>query len=158
LSRALGIPVIGSDRTRKSLAGVGATEPAPAEAYAPAFTGRTFDEMFRRADVVLGSDRGVILDATFRGRDLRLRARELARRHGRPFRFVEAVCDDATLRARLRARAAGVSVSDATEALLDRFRAEFEPVTELAAGEHVPVRTTLPVPEQVEAVRDTLAS
>jgi aminoglycoside phosphotransferase family enzyme/predicted kinase len=158
LGRSLGLPVIGSDRTRKALATVPATQPAPAHAYTAEFTRRTYDELFRRADVVLGSGRGVILDATFRDRDLRLAARELAHRHGRPFRFVEAICDDTTLRARLRARAAGVSVSDATEDLLDKFRREFEPVTELAGGEHVPVRTTLPASTQVQAVRDTLAS
>jgi predicted kinase len=158
LGRSLSIPVIDSDRTRKALASVPATRQASAEAYTGAFTRQTYDELFRRADAVLGSGRGVILDATFRDRDLRLRARELAIRHGRPFRFVEAVCDAATLRARLRARAAaGVSVSDATEELLERFRREFEPVTELATVEHVPVRTTLPMSTQVQAVWSTLA-
>ena len=42
--------------------------------------------------------------------------------------------------------------------LLDKFRREFEPVTELADGEHVPVLTTLPASTQVRVVRDTLAS
>ena len=156
LGGTLGYPVIESDRTRKGLAGVAATERAAADVYDAAFTRRTYEEVLRRADVVLGSGRGVILDATFRSRDLRLRARDLARRHRRPFRFVETICDDATLRARLRARATGVSVSDATEDLLDRFRREFEPITELAAGEHVPVQTTLPLSRQVEAVLDTV--
>ena len=157
LGRSLGVPVIDSDRTRKALADVPATEQAPAHAYSGAFTLQTYEELFRRADVVLGSRRGVILDATFRERDLRLRARELATRHGRPFRFVEAVCDDATLRARLRARAAtGGSVSDATEDLLERVRREFEPVTELEADEHVRVPTTRPLTTQVHAVRSTL--
>jgi predicted kinase len=133
-------------------------QPAPPAAYTAGFTRRTFDEVFRRAEVVLGSGRGVILDATFRDRGLRLRARALARRHARPFRFVEAVCDDDTLRARLRARAAGAAVSDATEALLDRFKQDFEPVTELAPGEHVVVDTTAPVAAQVDAVRATLRS
>jgi aminoglycoside phosphotransferase family enzyme/predicted kinase len=157
LGLSLGWPVIDSDRTRKALAGVPPTRPAPEEAYTEAFTRRTFDEVFRRADVVLGSGRGVILDATFRERDLRLRARDLARRHGRRFRFVEATCDEATLRERLRTRATGASVSDATEALLDRIRREFEPVTELTGAEHVRVRTTLPMSMQLEAVQATLA-
>jgi uncharacterized protein len=157
LGRSLGVPVVDSDRTRKALAGVPATKQAPAEAYTAAFTLRTYEELFRRADVVLDSRRGVVLDATLRERDLRLRARELAIRHGRPFRFVEAVCDDATLRTRLRARAAaGLSVSDATEDLLERFRREFEPVTELRADEHVPIPTTLSLATQVHAVRSTL--
>jgi uncharacterized protein len=157
LGRALSVPVIDSDRTRKALAGIPALEPAPRDVYTPAFSRRTYDEVFRRADVVLGSGRGVVLDATFRGRDERLRARALAQRHGRRFRFVEAVCDDATLRARLRARAGGPSVSDATEALLDRFRREFEAVTELTPAEHQQVATTLPLPRQVAAVREALA-
>jgi aminoglycoside phosphotransferase family enzyme/predicted kinase len=158
LGRSLGFPVIDSDRTRKGLAGVTATRPAPPDAYTAAFTRQTFGELFRRADVVLRSGRGVILDATFRDRDLRLRARELARRHGRPFRFVEAICDDSTLRARLRARAGGGSVSDATEGLLDQIRQEFEPVTELTGREHVPVRTTLPMSTQIKTVQETFGN
>jgi aminoglycoside phosphotransferase family enzyme/predicted kinase len=152
LAPVLGFPVVDSDRTRKALASVPPTEPASAETYTDAFTRRTYDELFRRADVVLSSGRGVILDATFRSRNLRRRARELALRHGRPFRFVEAVCDEETLRERLRARRKGVSVSDATEDLLDQVRREFDPVTELASAEHVPVSTTLPVAAQVRAV------
>jgi predicted kinase len=142
LGRATGVPVISSDRTRKALAGVRATERAPESAYAAAFSARMFDELSRRAAVVLGSGRGVVLDATFRERELRLRAKELARRHGRRFLFAETVCDDATLRERLRRRAAGPSVSDAGEALLERVRAEFQPVTELGTDEHVRVDTS----------------
>lgn len=156
LARALGLPAIASDRTRKWLAGVAPTERAPGSAYTPDFSERTFDEVFRRAAVVLGSGRGVILDATFRGRDLRRRARELAAEHGRPFLFVEATCDEATLRERLRRRAAGPSVSDATEPLLARLREEFEPVTELDAAQHLVLRTTEPLEALVDAVRRRL--
>ena len=55
-------------------------------------------------------------------------------------------------RQRLRRRAAGPSVSDAGEALLERVRAEFEPVTELGAGEHVRVDTTGPPEAAVRTV------
>ena len=158
LGRATGVPVISSDRVRKSLAGVGPTERAPETAYSAAFSARTFDEAFRRATVVLRSGRGVILDATFRARSHRLRARDLARRHGRRFLFVEAVADEAILRARLRARATGPSISDAGESLLERVRAEFEPVTELGPGEHARVSTTGPPDAAVRAVRAALAS
>ncbi|MGH7307373.1 MAG: AAA family ATPase [Candidatus Rokuibacteriota bacterium] len=156
LGRSLGLPVIASDRTRKALAGVPAMQPAPASAYSEAFSAQTYDELFRRAAVVLRSGRGVILDATFRERDARLRAQKLAHHHQRPFRFVEAICDDATLRQRLRSRATSVAVSDATEDLLDQIRREFEPVTELANDEHLPVSTTQPVATQVQTVRGTL--
>jgi aminoglycoside phosphotransferase family enzyme/predicted kinase len=153
LGRAASIPVVSSDRIRKALARIPATERAPDSAYSGAFSARTFDELFRRATVVLDSGRGVVLDATFRERALRRRARDLARSRGRGFLFAETICDEATLRERLRRRAGGPSISDAGEALLERVRAEFEPVTELGAGEHVRVDTTGP-PEA--AVRDTL--
>jgi predicted kinase len=132
-------------------------ERAPVAAYTPAFSRRTFDEMFRRAGVVLDSGRGVVLDATFRERALRLRARDLARRHGRRFLFVETACDEATLRARLRRRARAPSVSDAGESLLERVRAEFDPVTELDAVEHVRVDTAGPPAAAVRAVQAVLA-
>jgi uncharacterized protein len=150
------VPVIDSDRTRKALAGVAPTVRAPEAAYTPAFTERTFAELFRRAEVVLASGRGVVLDATFRGRDLRRRARELARRYRRPFLFVETVCDEATLRERLRRRTGGPSTSDATEALLEQFRREFEPVTELPLEEWRRVDTTEPLVAQVGRVRAAL--
>ena len=156
LGQAVGVPVVSSDRIRKALAGIRAIERAPEGAYSAAFSVRTFDEVFRRAAVVLDSGRGVVLDATFRERALRLRARDLARRSGRRFVFVETVCDEATLRERLRRRATGPSVSDAGESLLDRVRAEFEPVTELDAGEHVRVDTTGPPKAAVRAALDAL--
>jgi aminoglycoside phosphotransferase family enzyme/predicted kinase len=156
LGEATGVPVLSSDRTRKALAGVPATERAPESVYHAAFSARTFDELFRRAHVVLDSGRGVVLDATFRERALRLRARDVAARHGRRFLFAETVCDEATLRERLRCRAAAPSVSDADEGLLERVRAEFEPVTELGAGEHVCVDTTRSHAAAVRAVLATL--
>jgi uncharacterized protein len=158
LGRATAAPVVSSDRVRKALAGVGATERAPESAYSAAFSVRTFDELFRRAGVVLTSGRGVVLDATFRERELRRRALDLARRHGRRFLFVETVCDEATLRERLRRRSTGPSVSDAGEALLERVRAEFEPVTELGPGEHVRVDTTGPPEAAVRAALAALAA
>jgi predicted kinase len=135
---------------------VAPTDRAPASAYEPEASRRTFDEVFRRAGIVLASGRGVILDATFRARDLRQRARELAASHGCRFLFLETTCDDATLRERLRRRASGPSVSDATEALLDRMRREFEPVTELAPAEHLVLPTTQPTATLVETVRRAL--
>jgi hypothetical protein len=156
LARALGLPVVGSDRTRKWLAGLAPTEQAAASVYTAAFSQRTFDEVFRRAAVVLQSGRGVVLDATFRHRALRRRAEELAERHRRPFLFVETTCDEATLRERLRRRAAGPSVSDATESLLTRLQEEFEPVTELDSARHLRLRSTDPVEALVDAVRSRL--
>jgi uncharacterized protein len=158
LGRVAGMPVLSSDRVRKSLVGIRATERAPERAYTGAFSARTFAELFRRASVVLESGRGVVLDATFRGRDLRLRARDLARRHRRRFLFLETVCDEETLRTRLRRRAAGTSVSDAGEALLQPMRASFEPAVELDTGEHVRIDTAGPIDAALNAALEALTA
>lgn len=142
---SLGLPVAASDATRKSLAGLEPSARGGDELYTPEMDRRTFDEMLRRADGALRSGRGVLLDATFRSRELRLRARELARRHGRRFLFIEAACDEETLKARLRARESQPSVSDAREGLLARFQAGFEPVTELEPGELLRLHTERPL-------------
>jgi predicted kinase len=71
---------------------------------------------------------------------------------GRPFLFVEASCDEATLRGRLKLRAQGPSVSDADERVLARLRGDFEPPAELAAAERAVVDTAHPLEPQVSAL------
>jgi hypothetical protein len=154
LARELGFPVVSSDATRKHLAGLPPTARGGEEIYTRAFSERTFAEVFRRAAVVLGSGRGVILDTTFSSRATRQQARALAGRHGRPFLLVEARCDEPVLRERLRRRAEGPALSDAGEGLLDDFLGRFEPIDELPAAEHLPCDTTRGIGE---ALRRTIA-
>ena len=142
IGRRLGYPIVGSDATRKSLAGLRLRDRGGAALYSEAFSRRTFRELFRRARAVLRSGRGVILDATFRSRALRNRARRLAA--GLPFFLVEAWCDDATTRRRLRARERGPSISDARVSQWKLLKDRFDPVTELPAGLHLRVNTVSP--------------
>jgi aminoglycoside phosphotransferase family enzyme/predicted kinase len=153
VAAALGLarraPVISSDATRKSLAGLdpetaGGSRLGP-ESYDARATARTYREMLHRAELVLRSGREVILDGTFRTPRLRLAARALAARHGRRFLFLAVDADDETLLARLRARegAAGV-ISDARASLLPWFRSQYQPPTELGADELVPIDGRVP--------------
>jgi predicted kinase len=151
IGAAMSAPVIEADRTRKSMLGVGATEPlreAPwSGAYDPELTLRVYAEMLRRARVVLGSGRPVVLDASFRSAKMRELARALAEERGVPFRFVECQASPEVCRARLREREQGESVSDGRLAIFDAFSARFEPVTEIAKEAHVIVDTTRPLSE-----------
>ena len=125
LGAELAAPVIGSDRTRKALAGLAPTERGPDDLYAPERIEATYAEILRRAEVVLGSGRTVIVDATFESPLWRRRAAELARAGGARFAFIEAWCPDWTvLRERVRERASRPAVSDAAEPLVDRRIAE----------------------------------
>lgn len=137
LARGLGLPVVSSDRVRKYLADIPAMERGPEQIYSPAHTGRTYEELLRRAEIVLQSGRGVILDATFSDRRWRERVRELATTHRAPFLFVEATCDETTLRDRVRARATGPSESDADLRVLDQMHATFDKVDELSPPEYL---------------------
>ena len=135
IARQLGLAVVSSDVARKQLAGLPLTARGDGGLYDAAFTQRTYDELFRRAALVLDSGRSVILDATFRTPDDRQRARCLAREHGAAFLFINAVCDEATMRRRLRERAQGPAESDADEQVLDRLIETFVPPRELDASE-----------------------
>ena len=131
-------PVIGSDRTRKWLAGLRPTDRGEAFIYDEVFSRRTYQEVLRRASVVLESGRSAILDATFSSRAMRDRARALAERLGVPFQLVELRCaDPEVVRERLRRRRAQPSVSDATEATLDMGTVPFEPISELPSEMHL---------------------
>jgi hypothetical protein len=142
ISRATGAPVIGSDRVRKALMGVGPRERLGDDAYTDAMTDAVYAELFRRARVVLESGRSAIVDASFASRGRRRALADTAKRAGVPLRFVECRADPRVLRRRLERRAeAGGSVSDAGPELLERFAAGFEPIDELGPAAHRVVDT-----------------
>jgi aminoglycoside phosphotransferase family enzyme/predicted kinase len=153
----LGAPVVEADRTRKHMLGVTPTVHLQAGswsgAYDPAFTERVYGELLRRAGVVLGSGRPVVVDASFRAREMRRMARALAEAHGVPFRFVECRASTEAIRERLARREVDAGVSDARLSLLEDFRAHFEPPDEVRPGEHVVLDTTRPVEESLTQLR-----
>jgi predicted kinase len=64
-----------------------------------------YDEMFRRADDLVGkSKKGVILDATFVTQELRRRAAEIAARHDMTFVILETHCSEEASLARILKR------------------------------------------------------
>ncbi len=138
LGAKLAVPVIDTDGTRKHLFQVAATTPLQAgpfeAAYSEQETDRVYAEVLRRAEVVLRSGRSVVLDATFRSREQRARARALAGRLGLTFRFVECRAPHALCRERLRERALGPSVSDGRLEVFEDFVARWEPFGEAEAG------------------------
>jgi uncharacterized protein len=153
-------PVVDADRTRKQLLGVRATAPvhegAWQGAYDPAFTETVYAEVFRRAAVVLASGRSVIVEASFRSRALRARVRELAARHGVPFRLVECRASPEICRERLRQRARAASVSDGRLEIFDDFVARWEPIDELPADEHLVIDTAGPLANSLVVLRNAL--
>jgi hypothetical protein len=163
LRRMLGAPIVDTDRTRKHMLGVAATDRvyrgAWSDAYDPGFTDRVYDEVLSRASVVLESGRPVVVDASFRSRAARSRVADLAAERGVPFSFVECQAPLDVCRERLEARAQRTdAVSDGRVEILDDFVARWEPVDEVPAVQHVVLDTARPLLATRETLRTCFPS
>ena len=107
-----------------------ADEDSSAERYTPAARQAVYDELARRAEVVLTAGYPVIVDATFLRHAQRDAFRQLAERRSVPFVILACDADPATLRQRIEERQrAGNDPSEATLKVLEQQLAEREPLT-----------------------------
>ncbi len=158
IGELLAAPVISSDRTRKRLMGKSPTESMKSDVwsgpYSEKSTHEVYDELLRRAGIVVDSGRPVVVDASFRTRALRQSIHELASQRGVPFTFVECVSPRQVCLARLKQRErGGPHESDARSALFDEFAKTYEPVVELPGAEHERLdtsRTPLETQKRIE--------
>ncbi len=132
ISRAKGWSTIGSDEVRKELTGRGHLErdfAKPGEGiYTSEISAQTYDEIFRRAALLLQHGESVILDASFGDPIQRERARSLARGMGADLTEIECVLDSETARQRLQRRLeSDDDSSDARPEILDAMRARQAP-------------------------------
>lgn len=157
LGRELAVPVVSSDRTRKTQAGLRPTARAAAGSYTKEARDRTYAEIVRRAGQVLDAGRGAILDATFSASPWRQQAAAAAAASNAGFVWVEARCPSATLRRRLSARRQGPSTSDADESLLETSIRDYEPAGPGDPGPHVQIDTSGSPEHALEAALHALS-
>jgi len=101
----------------------------PDPTYSSEESAAVYDELLDRARDLLDSGEHVVLDATFRRRELRKRAAAVAETAGVEFRPVRVVCEESTVRERIRRREAEEDdESDADFAVYTQLRDEFEPI------------------------------
>lgn len=153
LSERLSAPAVEADRTRKSLAGVAATTKLGGEAFSDAYseerTQAVYDELLRRAEVVVSSGRSVVIDASFRSQRHRLAVADMAKRHGLPCLFVECWVPREEAMARLAKREQGPATSDGRREIYDAFAADYEPVTPFEGAQVVRVDTRAEEPYEL---------
>jgi hypothetical protein len=152
---------IRSDVERKRLSGLAATATAAAAfgegLYAPGTTEATYRRLALAADAALTGGVNLIVDASFLERSRREAMRELAARHGARFRIVRCVAPAATLRQRVRERAAAhLDASDATTDVLEQQLANDLTISPGEAGFTLTVDTSNPVDlaELAAAIRE----
>jgi predicted kinase len=162
LARALGAHLLASDVVRKELAGIAG--PAAAAwgegVYRADWTAATYERIFSLAEARLAARAPVVLDATFLTTEQRAGAAAVASKTGARLALVETVCDEATVAARLAARAeGGDSPSDATMATHTRQRAAVSaaPPAVQAGTVAIQVDTAGAMPVSLDAVFAALA-
>jgi predicted kinase len=156
------VPRIEADRVRASLLEDPPVEPVLGGEWerscAPGFVDAVYAEVFRRAEQVLSSGRGAVLDGCFRSRTQRHAALELAGRHGFPAALFECRLDERRLLARLRARDRERGRRPGTwPEILDAMAAEWEPIEDLPEDAHAVLDTSQPEHETRSVVEAHLA-
>ncbi len=162
IGELLAAPVISSDRARKHMMQRRPGDSMESEPWAGPYsedaTKRVYEEMLRLADVVVGSGRPVVLDASFRTAAMRAAAKRLASERGVPFLLVECTAPRALVLQRLASREQlEEHESDARASLLDEFENRYEPIDELSPAEHLPIDTSRSKDEnraRLEAILD----
>jgi aminoglycoside phosphotransferase family enzyme/predicted kinase len=141
-----GFAIVGSDPTRKRLAGVPRfqrSDPQTARSlYAADSTRRTYAALFARARESLMAGRGVVLDATFLNPADRRAALGVARAASVPVTFLECRAVETEVLQRLRDRQKrSDAISDATEAIYLRQRGQSAPIVVPAPARHAIIDT-----------------
>ncbi len=140
LAQSLNIVSIASDRLRA--AGAKSSQLAFAEGlYGESQRHRVYVRMLAKAQDHLKSGRSVILDATFSKGKWREAARQLPGDLDASVVFAECVADLESIRARLQARERLPGISDAREAHLPHFVADFSPLVEIPEDQHLTIDT-----------------
>lgn len=122
----------------------------PEPTYAAEESATVYDELFSRARETLDAGEDVVLDATFRQRDLRDRAAAVAAAADVEFRLVRVTCDEAVVRERIRKRQRYEDdESDADFAVYNQLKDEFEPIER---EEHVVVDNSGALSETLDDV------
>jgi len=94
--------------------------------YSEAETDAVYESVRERADAALAAGEDVVLDGTFREREFRRPAYELAADHGVDCVVLKVEADDEVVRARIRERED--DVSDADVSVYEQYRDRFEPI------------------------------
>lgn len=161
LADRLGLVHLSSDVVRKELTGTPLTQRPSSEAfrrglYSPAMTRRTYAVMRRRAARLLRQGRSVVLDATFGNPAERAAVGRLARRVGAPLVVLVCEADEATVIARLAARADdSEAVSDARLDMWPALRASYTDPVEFPDA--IRLDMAQPLPAVLAHVVDALA-
>jgi len=155
------IPYYNSDRVRKELANIAATESRretiDTGIYTTEFTQKTYNTLLQKASDLLKKGYSVILDASYQyGRD-RQDAKTLALNMHSGIYFIFCRCSEEEMRRRMALRARDpANVSDGRWEIYQQQKKRFELPEELAASELVVIDTEAPLEDLLQKLDNKL--
>jgi uncharacterized protein len=146
-AEALFMPLFQSDVVRKSDRSMVAPEVVPFNTgtYQPILRGRVYAQLLNLAMEQLKQGRSVALDGTFSDAKWREAAVQLAKDLDAGLIFIHCVCDDATLRTRLKQRETDPGESDARLSHLEDILKNTEPFIVKNLDMHLDIDTDQPL-------------
>jgi aminoglycoside phosphotransferase family enzyme/predicted kinase len=158
LGNETGFPVVSSDVNRKQLAGIAPGERRfeqfDAGIYSPESTAATYESLFSSARKNLDRGQSVILDASFKKREMRNKLIEMAAEYNAEIFIIECVLDEAEARKRLDKRVSEGSVSDGRWEIFETQKRDFDKITEFPKKNHIVVNTSAPVSVLIKEIME----
>ena len=160
LSQNLGITVLSSDVIRKQLAGILPTEDRLEQygdgIYSKDFSRKTYDYMFSRASDLLSKGQSVILDASFKEKRNRVRAKNLADKEKIEFIAIECTASEEIIKSRLDQRLKQGSISDGRWEIFESQKQDFDEITELPDQNHIILDTSQPMSNIIKTISERI--
>jgi len=146
LALRLGAEILQMDVLRKELLNIPATdhhfEAFGQGIYSESVTRRTYAGALERAEDILRKGKSVIIDASYKRREERLKAKSSAEGLKADFHVIECRCPEEILKGRLSRRLTEAGeVSDGRWEIYQVQKKDFDPINELTPDEHVAVNT-----------------
>jgi predicted kinase len=158
LSKETGFTVISSDINRKKLAGVSPEERRfekfDAGIYSPQSTMSTYESLFLSAGEQLARGQSLILDASFKKKEMRKKTIEIAEEYNADIFIVECVLDEAEARRRLDKRVLEGSVSDGRWEIFETQKRDFDKITEFPKRRHLVIDTYAPLSVLIKEIME----
>jgi len=157
LAERMDLACIRSDVVRKELAGIKkdrrGVDAFGEGIYSEEFFEVTYEELFKRAVLILKKRRGLIIDASFKKRSFRDRVRAVAGEMNMPFLLVECFCSEEEVFRRLKKRAlSGKDVSNGRWEIYQKQKGDFDAVDELKEIERIVINTELDMSDNLNMI------
>jgi len=152
LAPRLGAEIIQTDVLRKELLNIAASEHHFEEfgrgIYSDDITRKTYEKALETALEKLRPGKSVIIDASYRNREERVKALDAANKIGADFFMLECTCPEDSIRERLHLRMSDPEEpSDGRWEIFQAQKKNFDPVTEIPNRRHIVLDTSLPAEE-----------